>query len=310
MTKSAGIHHITGIAGEPRQHVVFYTRVLGLRLVKKTVNFDDPGTWHLYYGNETGAPGTALTFFIWDHALAGHAGIGHAVETAFVVPEGSIGFWSGHLAEKGVAHDAPAQRFGKTVITLRDPNGLPLALVGEPAAADLPGWSNGDVPAEHAIRGFHGITLWVADPAPTAALLADVFGFAPAGQEGERYRMLADAGALGSVVDLLAMPGEPHGAFGVGTLHHVAFRAASDADQREMANRVRQLGFAPTDQIERQYFRSVYFREPGGVIFEIATDQPGFTLDEPREALGTALKLPPWYESKRAAIEAKLPALS
>jgi len=310
MAKSAGIHHITGIAGEPRRHVAFYTRTLGLRMVKKTVNFDDPGTWHLYYGNETGAPGTALTFFIWDAMAKGRQGTGQAIETAFAIPEGSIGYWTARLAEQGVAREPPERRFGETVLALRDPNGLSLALAGTKAAAALPGWSNGDVPAEHAIRGFHGITLWVEDPAPTAALMADVFGFAPAGREGKRHRFTSSGGPLGTVVDLHETAGVASGQFGLGTLHHVAFRAANDADQREMASRVRQLGLQPTDQIDRQYFRSVYFREPGGVLFEIATDDPGFTRDEPKESLGTALKLPPWYEERRAAIEKALPPLA
>jgi glyoxalase family protein len=310
MTKSAGIHHITGIAGEPRRHVAFYTRTLGLRMVKKTVNFDDPGKWHLYYGDETGSPGTALTFFIWDDTGTGYQGAGQAIETAFAIPEHSIGYWTARLADQGVAADAPQRRLGETVIELRDPNGLSLALVGAQVASALPGWSNGEIPAEHAIRGFHGVTLWVADPAPTAALIADVLGFARAASEGDRHRLVGGTGPLGTIVDLRAVPGIKLGQFGPGTLHHVAFRAANDADQRAMADRLRQLGFTPTDQKQRQYFRSVYFREPGGVIFEIATDDPGFTLDEPRETLGTALKLPPWYESRRAEIEKALPPLT
>src|SRR5436190_6225191 len=224
----SGIHHVTAIAGNALRNFAFYTPSLGLRFVKKTVNFDDPGTSHFYYCDEAGHPGTILTFFPWEGAAAGRGGVGQTQQTSFRVPARSLGYWTHRFIEKGIAHEALEKRFGEAVLPFTDPDGMSLALVGIPGIENEPGWSNGDVPAEHAIRGFHGITLWVADPAPTAALLADVFGFAPAGQEGERYRMLADAGALGSVVDLLAMPGEPHGAFGVGTLHHVAFRAASD----------------------------------------------------------------------------------
>ena len=307
MTKSAGIHHITGIAGSPRRHVEFYTRVLGLRLVKRTVNFDDPSTWHLYYGNETGAPGTALTFFVWDDRPAGRPGVSQAVETAFAIPESSIGYWASRLVEKSVPHEAPERRFGETVIGLRDPYGLRLELVGSRAAAAASGWA-GDVPAEHAIRGFFGVTLWLENPAATANVLTEVLGFAAKGSEDSRQRFAAE-GPLGANVDLRTVPGAFAGSLGPGTLHHVAFRAAGDADQATMADAVRRLGLRTTDQIDRRYFRSVYFSEPGGVLFEIATDDPGFTLDEPKASLGTVLQLPPWYEAKRAEIEKALPPL-
>jgi glyoxalase family protein len=307
MNRSAGIHHITGVAGSPRRHVEFYTRVLGLRMVKRTVNFDDPSTWHLYYGNETGAPGTALTFFIWDDRPAGRPGVGQAVETAFAVPEASIGYWAARLVEKGVPHDAPEKRFGETVIGLRDPHGLRLELVGSRAVAAEVGWASG-VPAEHAIRGFFGITLWLENPAATAKVLTEVLGFEPKASEESRQRFTA-AGPLGAHVDLRTVPRAFAGSLGPGTLHHVAFRAAGDAEQAAMADEARRIGLRPTDQIDRRYFRSVYFREPGGVLFEIATDDPGFTLDEPKANLGTALKLPPWQEARRAEIQQALPPL-
>jgi glyoxalase family protein len=309
MAKTAGIHHITGIAGNPRRHVAFYTDVLGLRLVKKTVNFDDPGTWHLYYGDETGSPGTALTFFLWEEAAPGRQGVGQAVETAFAIPQGAVGFWATRLIERGIPHDPPEKRFGETVIGLKDPNGLRLELVGSAAAGALPGWSGGGVPAEHAIRGFHGVTLWVEDPAPTARVLSQVFGFAAAGTEGPRHRFAVAGSALGAVVDLRATPRFMPGQLGLGTLHHVAFRASGDANQREMTGEVERLGLRPTEQIDRVYFRSVYFREPGGVLFEIATDDPGFTVDEARASLGSTIKLPLWYEHQRPKIEAGLPPL-
>jgi glyoxalase family protein len=303
-----GIHHITGIAGNPRRHVTFYTRVLGLRLVKRTVNFDDPGSWHLYYGNEIGAPGTALTFFIWDHAEGGRPGVGQAVETAFAVPETSIGYWVSRLVEKSVTHDQPERRFGETVIGLRDPNGLRLELVGSRSAAAEFGWTGEEIPAEHAIRGFHGVTLWLDNPKPTADVLRNVLGFAAKESEDSRQRFTA-AGPLGAHVDLRTVPRAFAGLLGPGTLHHVAFRAASDTEQAAMADAFRRLGLRPTDQIDRRYFRSVYCREPGGVLFEIATDDPGFTLDEPKEKLGTTLQLPPWYEARPAEIEQALPPL-
>ena len=305
---SAGIHHITGIAGNPRRQVDFYTRVLGLRLVKRTVNFDDPGSWHLYYGNEVGAPGTALTFFIWDDAPAGRPGASQAVETAFAIPESAVGYWASRLVEKSVPHDALEPRFGATVIGLRDPDGLRLELVASRAVAAEPGWADAGIPTEHAIRGFFGVTLWLEDPGRTADVLKAVLGFAAKDAEDSRQRFTA-AGPLGAHVDLRTVPAAFRGSLGPGTLHHVAFRAAGDAEQAGMADAVRRLGLRPTEQIDRRYFRSVYFREPGGVLFEIATDDPGFTLDEPKERLGTALKLPPQYEEKRAEIERALPPL-
>jgi glyoxalase family protein len=232
------------------------------------------------------------------------------VETAFAIPENAIGYWTQRLVEKAIPHEAPEKRFGQTVLALKDPDGLRLELVGSEAGDGRPGWSNGEIPVEHAIRGFFGVTLWVEDPAPTARILTEVFGFAAARSEHTRHRFVADGGRLGSVVDLRATPGFIPGALGPGTLHHVAFRAATDADQRAMAGAATRLGLRPTEQIDRTYFRSVYFREPGGVLFEIATDDPGFTVDESKEALGRSIRLPPRYEAQRPAIEAALPPLA
>ena len=309
MSKSAGIHHITAIAGEPRRHVEFYTRVLGLRFVKRTVNFDDPGTWHLYYGDEVGAPGTALTFFVWKDLPPGRHGASEAQEIAFAIPEGALEFWRKRLNDKGIAHAAAPARFGESVIALADPDGLKIELVAVKTAANIPGWSAGGIPAAHAIRGFHGITLELRDEARTAEVLTQVFGFAAAGAEGERHRFVAQGGPLGTVVDLRAAPGAAGAAPGTGTVHHVAFRAAGDADEMEMRARALALGLRATEQVPRFYFRSVYFREPNGILFEIATDDPGFTMDEPKEQLGQRLVLPPWYEARRAEIEAALPPL-
>src|SRR5712691_3972139 len=310
MAASAGIHHVTAICGDPKKNVAFYTRDLGLRMVKKTVNFDDPSTWHLYYGDETGHPGTALTFFAWGELPPGRNGNGMAVETAFVIPESSLGYWTQRLIALGISHDAPEKRFGETVLPLRDPDGMRLALVAVNAADAIAGWSNGDVPPEHAIRGLHGVTLMVEADEATANVLTDALGFRAAAREGNLRRFVAGAEKLGAVVDIRTAEGFLAGHQGAGSVHHVAFRAADDAAQSDMGKAIRAQGLRPTDQINRCYFRSVYFREPGGVLFEIATDDPGFTRDEPKESLGTALKLPPWYEERRAAIEKALPPLA
>jgi glyoxalase family protein len=309
MASSVGIHHITAIAGEPRRHVAFYTRVLGLRLVKRTVNFDDPTTWHLYYGDETGSPGSALTFFVWQDLPAGRHGVGEAQEIAFAIPDDALEFWRKRLSEKGIAHSDAPSRFDEKVIAFADPDGHQLELVASAAAAKIAGWSNGEIPAERAIRGFHGVTLAVRDPAPSARVLTDVFGFSPAGSAENRLRFRSTGAALGTVVDLRVTPGIVPATQGTGTVHHVAFRAAGDAEQMEMRGRAIRLGLRATEQVPRFYFRSVYFREPNGILFEIATDDPGFTADEPREKLGSGLMLPPWHEKHRTEIKAVLPAL-
>jgi glyoxalase family protein len=308
---SSGIHHITAISGDAARNARFYRDVLGLRLVKKTVNFDDPGTYHLYYGDEAGSPATILTFFPWEHAPRGRAGVGAAVETAFAVPAASIGYWAERLIGKAVDHDPPAKRFGETVLSFRDPDGMHLEIVGQPGLDAVPGRAGGPVPAEHAIRGFAGQTLWVANGEATARVLTEAFGYREAGREGAYTRFLAPGEAqLGRRIDLRDAAGFMRAASGVGTLHHVAFRAADDAAQAEMVRKLAAMGLRATEQVDRNYFRSVYFREPGGVLFEIATDAPGFAVDEPAERLGETLMLPPWLEPRRADIERVLPALA
>lgn len=305
-----GIHHITAIAGPAQRNFDFYTRTLGLRFVKKTVNFDDPGTYHFYYGDEAGSPGSILTFFPWEHAAPGHLGVGEAQETAFRVPEGSIGYWAHRFIEKGVPHDALIKRFGESVLAFRDPDGMRLALIGVAGADRQPGWSNGDVPPEHAIRGFHGVTLLLRSADATASILTDVFGFAEIGRDGSTTRYKANAD-IGGHVDLRAVGDFPRGRQGAGSVHHIAFRAADDAAQGEMVAKLAERhGVRATEQRDRNYFRSVYFREPGGVLFEIATDVPGFAVDEPVKSLGEALKLPAGLEPHRKEIEAVLPALA
>ena len=310
MSTSAGIHHVTAICGDPRRNVAFFIRDLGLRLVKRTVNFDDPTTWHLYYGDETGRPGTALTFFAWGETPPGRGGVGTIIETAFIIPEGSLGYWTQRLVERDIPHEAPEKRFGDAVLRLRDPDGMRLALVAVKGAGALPGWSDGNVPSEHAVRGFHGVTLMVGASGPTASVLTGAFGFKEAGRTGDLHRFVSTGAPIGTVVDIRTAEGFLAGRQGAGSVHHVAFRAASDTAQADMVKAITAQGLRPTDQIDRCYFRSVYFREPGGVLFEIATDDPGFTRDEPQETLGSELKLPPWYEPRRAEIVAALPALA
>jgi glyoxalase family protein len=306
----SGIHHVTAISGKAARNLAFYANVLGLRFVKKTVNFDDPGTYHLYYGDRVGYPGTILTFFPWEHAAPGRGGVGQALQTTFRIPENSLGFWTHRFVEKGVTHTAPERRFGETVLPFTDPDGMSLALVGVAGAESESAWDSPGIPAEHAIRGFHGVTLMVSDGAPTAAVLREVLGFNSAGEDGSLARFQATE-TIGGLVDIRTAKGFLPGRQGRGSVHHIAFRAPDDATQAAMAQKlVNDLGLNPTQQLNRQYFRSVYFREPGGILFEIATDAPGFAVDEPVETLGRDLKLPPFLEQRRKEIEAVLPELN
>jgi glyoxalase family protein len=305
---TTGIHHITAVSGEIDRTLDFYRRVLGLRFVKRTVNYDDPGTYHLYFGDEVGRPGTILTFFPWPGGHRGRQGLGQTAVTAFLVPEGSLGFWVERLVAAGIPHDGPVRRFDEQVLSFADPDGMLLELV---ARADAPAgaWQGGTVPAEHAIRGFHGITLWVNGDPGTQALLTGLLGFRVAAEADGRTR-LAGSAPVGNVVDLRQVGGFWRGAGGVGTVHHVAFRAADDAAQDDVRRRLIDQDVRATPVQDRQYFRSIYFREPGGVLFEVATDGPGFTTDESPAELGTGLRLPAWLEPDRAAIEQALPPIT
>jgi glyoxalase family protein len=307
----SGIHHVTSIASSARRNLDFYSRTLCLRLVKKTVNFDDPSAYHLYYGDAAGRPGTILTFFPWEGAAPGRLGVGEAQETVFSIPEGSIGYWTQRLLEKGVAHDPPMKRFGATTIAFRDQDGTRLALTGVKGLEAKSGASGGDVPEDHAIRGFHSVSLLLAEAGPTAAILTDIFGFVTAGSEGPTQRFQAQGAEIGGIIDLRTAGEFLPARQGAGSVHHIAFRAADDAEQAAMARKlVQDHHMRVTEQKDRNYFRSVYFREPGRVLFEIATDPPGFAVDESPDSLGEALKLPPFLEGRRAAIEAALPKLS
>jgi glyoxalase family protein len=305
----SGLHHVTAIAGNPLRNLDFYRGTLGLRLVKRTVNFDDPGTYHFYYGDETGRPGTILTFFPWEHAAKGRVGVGETQQAGFRVPVLSLGYWTHRFIEKGVAHQALEKRFGESVLPFFDADGMSLALVGVSDATNEPSWSGSDIPSEHAIRGFHGVTLLLDDAAKTGAVLSDVLGLREVAREGSVIRYRAQS-SPGSVVDIYEAKGFLPGHQGRGSVHHIAFRAKDDAEQAEMARKLTtQHNVHPTGQRDRSYFRSVYFREPGGVLFEIATDIPGFAVDEPVDSLGSSLKLPGFLEPRRSEIEAALPPI-
>jgi glyoxalase family protein len=281
-----------------------------LRLVKKTVNFDDPSTYHLYFGDETGAPGTLLTFFYWDGMGRGRPGPGNAVEIAFAIPETSIGYWIERLIALGVDHDPPVKRFGETVVSFRDPDGMHLELVATKAFGNAGAAAKGGVPMEHAIRGFAGVTLWANAEAPSAEVLEKVFGYQRKAEEPNRMRYIAAGDAIATRIDIRLVTGFPRGQMGVGTIHHVAFRAENDEAQAAMSEVLRSIGIGATEQKDRNYFRSIYFREPAGVIFEIATDDPGMAIDEEPGRIGTDVKLPNWFEPYRAKILSALPALA
>jgi glyoxalase family protein len=308
-----GIHHITAIAGNAQRNYDFYTKTLGLRMVKKTVNFDDPGTYHFYYGNEHGAPGTILTFFPWEGVGNGRAGSGMATEIGYSVPAGSLEFWAERFKAHNTAHDPIAERLGETYLLFRDPDGLDISLIASKYPDDRQSWTTADVNTEAATKGFHSVTLTLKSIKPTAAVLTDIFGYELKEQEGNRYRFITQASptaaATANVLDLIEAPQAARGVNAGGTNHHVAFRVPNEAVQMEYREKILSKGHHITPKINRDYFYSLYFREPGGVLFELATDNPGFTVDEPLKELGDHLKLPAQYESMRAQIEKSLPPL-
>jgi glyoxalase family protein len=304
-----GLHHVTAIADDPQTNVAFYSGVLGLRLIKKTVNFDDPTTYHLYYGDGVGSPGTVMTFFPWPGVRRGVLGSGQTHTTAFAVPHHSIDFWRQNL-EASLVRARDIERFGVPGLAFADPDGLQLELLASarPDVGRQP-WNGSSVPAEHAIRGFDGVTLLHADPDKTATVLVDAMGFRKVAEDGARVRYETGEGGSGTFVDLLhdlnAAPGRVAG----GSVHHIAFRLTDDDAQTAWQKHLFGAGHPTTEVKDRMYFHSVYFREPGGVLFELATDNPGFAVDEPLEELGSRLCLPPWLESARDRIERALPAL-
>jgi glyoxalase family protein len=305
-----GIHHVTAIAGDPQKNVDFYVGVLGLRLVKRTVNFDDPGTYHLYYGDTVGHPGTILTFFPWPGAHKGRRGTGQVTVVSFAIPERALDYWLKRLKEHGVTVERPGMRFDETVLRFFDPDGLQLELVAQVNVETYEPWNAAPVPTDYAIRGFHSVSLTEEGYERTAALLTDTMGFRLIREEGNRFRYQTSTGGIGTLVDVVCEPDAAPGLVAVGTVHHVAWRTPDDAAQRLWHDEMAHLGLNVTPIIDRQYFHSIYFREPGGILFEIATDPPGFTIDEPIDQLGMHLKLPPWLEPQRSKLEQWLPPIS
>lgn len=303
-----GIHHVTAITADAQANIDFYAGALGLRLVKVTVNFDDPASYHLYYGDELGHPGSIMTFFAWPGAAPGRIGPPQVGVTSFSVPAGSLEYWSQRLDSLGTLACEPTERFGEMVLPFADPDGLELELVGV-LDDPRPPWANSPVPARHAIRGFYGVTLAEEGYQRTAALLTGRLGFSPVKDQDARFRYQVGAGGPGAIVDLLCIPDSPPGRMGSGTVHHVAWQTPDDARQAAWRDRLAAAGLNVTPVRDRVYFRSIYFREPGGVLFEIATDSPGFTVDETPEQLGSHLRLPPWLERARQQISRALPRL-
>lgn len=304
-----GIHHITAICDDPQQNIDFYVGLLGLRMVKQTVNFDMPETYHLYYGDELGHPGTILTLFSWPDAPKGRRGVGQIGTIAFSIPRQSMDYWIERLSHHNLLIGGPNTRFDEQVLSFFDPDGLALELVAHSGAEKYDAWKDSSVPAEHAIRGFHSVTLMEARPAYTAALLTGELGFQLVVQEGNRSRYKVGTEDFATRLDVLDLPDAVRGIVAVGSVHHIAWRTPSDEQQLVWREKLIRLGLEVTPVRDRQYFHSIYFNEPGGVLFEIATDPPGFAIDEPPEQLGTHLKLPPWLESTRPRLEKVLPPL-
>jgi catechol 2,3-dioxygenase-like lactoylglutathione lyase family enzyme len=308
-----GIHHITAICGDPQANVDFYCGLLGLRLVKKTVNFDDPGTYHLYYGNGVGSPGTIMTFFAWllPPGVRANArqGTGQITATSFRIPVAAVEFWLDRFAASDVDFDGPQARFNEQIVSFADPDGLPLELVTREAGAVPASWDASPIPTEHAIRGFAGATLSLDGYERTAGVLTDVMGFKRVAEEGSRFRFQTGEGNDAAMIDLLCQPESEAGRMGIGAVHHIAWRTPSTETQLQWRSLIAAAGLDVSPVLDRNYFHSIYYREPGGVLFEIATDPPGFTVDESVSDLGTHLKLPPWLESRRDRLEAKLPQL-
>lgn len=303
-----GLHHITAVSGPPKENYSFYNHVLGLRFTKKTVNFDDPSTYHLYYGNYNATPGSSITFFPWQHVVQGSPSAGEATEVQYAIPPESIHFWAERLNKLDIKPIKKIGSFGEKILSLTDNDGMAISLIEDESAAKNETKGYGGVPDEHAIRGFYGTTLTLTDTGRTGELLAE-FGWAKEESEDTliRYSSQPENG-LGRYVYLIKNPGLT-GRFGRGSIHHVAFRVPDDQAQQKWRDMLTGLGFQVTPVQNRDYFRSIYFREHGGVLFEIATDIPGFTKDEDLEHLGESLQLPPWYEKHRKEIENHLPEL-
>jgi glyoxalase family protein len=310
MTTSVhGIHHVTCIAGDAQENRDFYVELLGMRLVKKSVNQDDPGTYHLFYADRVGTPGTDFTFFPWPNMEPGRLGNGLTVEVSFAIPMGSLGYWQERLEQYGVQHGATESRFGETTLPFKDPHGLQLALVETGDDRKFEPWENSPVSSEHQLRGMHAVRLWERQLAPTARVLTELMGFTLLGTEDGWQRYEVEGGGSGKLIEIKELPDERRGQWGTGSVHHVAWRVHDSDEQITLREMISSAGLRPTPQIDRFWFKSVYYREPGGVLFELATDGPGFDRDEDMDHLGEQLILPPWLETQRKEIESALPSL-
>lgn len=304
LTPILSLHHVKAVASDPQRNLDFYTQVLGLRFVKRTVNFDDPGTYHLYFGDDAGSPGTILTFFPWPTAASGRAGAGEVTKTAFSVPLSSLEYWRQWLSGRGISVEGPEKRFDEEVLTFADPDGMNIEIVGHADSGEVKAPRFASVPPEHAIRGFFGVTLSERRLDNTVRILG-VMGFKKIAEEANRFRFAAEGTELGNHIDLVIDADASYGDFGAGSVHHIAFRAKDDAAQREWRQEIAKY-LQVTQVQDRTYFHSIYFREPGGVLFELATDPPGFGYDEPLESLGEQLRIPAWLEPHRSAVEKNL----
>ena len=311
MTTSVhGLHHVTCIAGDAQENLDFYIRLLGMRLVKKSVKQDAPDTYHLFYADRVGTPGTDFTFFPWPEMGPGRLGTGLTVEVSFAVPPGSLQYWQDRFQESGVEYGPLEKRFAESTLPFKDPHGLLLALVETDDDRQFVTWENSPVPPECQLRGMHAVRLWERQLAPTEALLTQVMGFSPLGTEEGWHRYSAENGGSGKLIEIKQLPEERRGEWGTGTVHHVAWRVKDSDEQMALREQIARAGLRPTSQIDRFWFKSVYYKERGGVLFELATDGPGFDRDEDMEHLGEQLILPPWLETQRNEIEAALPSLA
>jgi glyoxalase family protein len=313
-SKIPGLHHVTAIASDPQRNLDFYVGMLGLRFVKRTVNYDDPATYHFYFGDNRGTPGTILTFFPWPGARRGIRGTGQVEATAFAIPSNSIGFWLDRLKEHHVAAEETRPRFGEEVIRFLDPDGIVIELIGlaadELTANNTKLWPHSPVSPEHAVHGFHSVSAALEGYEKTARLISETFGYHFADESGNRFRFISsDDSAPGRIIDLLCRPDTATGRVAAGSVHHIAFRAKDEAEQVQWREYLVDLGYNVTPIVDRTYFHSIYFREPGGILFEIATEPPGFMLDENLEELGMHLRLPAWMEPARSQIEEILPPI-
>lgn len=304
-TVISGVHHVTAITADAQQNIDFYCGVLGLRLVKLTVNFDDPESYHMYYGDELGRPGTIMTFFAWPGAPRGRVGPPQLTAASFAAPAHALDYWADLVRNHQLERTS---RFGETVLSFRDPDGIRLEITGS-ASSSSTSAAGGPIASNYALSGFQGVTISEEGYENTAKLLTELMGYKLEGHEGNRFRYRAAGGQLASTLDLLCVPDARRGSIGAGIVHHVAFRTPDAAQQRAWRDELVQRGFNVSPVMDRTYFQSIYFREPGGVLFEIATDRPGFTVDEPARELGTTLKLPPQYEAYRGRLEKTLPRL-